>query len=126
MLPEVRAAEEQLFGSKVAEVDTYSLGSGGSLQDTLAVMGGCKPHDCSDHNAMWTVDFSSGHAGRVAGEITDESEVVVYLGDYARPQDDLTGSFCTSGSEREFTLEGRWYADEEIQAGADRNAAPTD
>jgi hypothetical protein len=32
---------------------------------------------------------------------------------------DLTGVFCTSGSEREFTLEGSWYADEEIQAGAD-------
>ncbi|MGC1385772.1 MAG: hypothetical protein WA823_18505 [Candidatus Acidiferrales bacterium] len=36
---------------------------------------------------------------------------------------DVTGVFCTSGSEREFTLEGSWYADEEIQAGADRNAA---
>jgi PAS domain S-box-containing protein len=37
--------------------------------------------------------------------------------------DDLTGIFCTSGSEREFTLEGSWYADQEIQAGADRDAA---
>jgi hypothetical protein len=36
---------------------------------------------------------------------------------------DLTGGFCTSGSEREFTLEGSWYANEEIQAGADRDAA---
>ena len=36
---------------------------------------------------------------------------------------DLTGCFCTSGSEREFTLEGSWYADEEIQAGADRDVA---
>jgi hypothetical protein len=28
------------------------------------------------------------------------------------PQDtDVTGVFCTSGSEREFTLEGSWYAD---------------
>lgn len=25
---------------------------------------------------------------------------------------DVTGVFCTSGSEREFTLEGSWYADE--------------
>ena len=39
---------------------------------------------------------------------------------------DVTGVFCTSGSEREFTLEGSWYADEEIQAGADRNAAAAD
>ena len=36
---------------------------------------------------------------------------------------DVTGVFCTSGSEREFTLEGSWYADEEIQAGADRDTA---
>jgi hypothetical protein len=36
---------------------------------------------------------------------------------------DLTGIFCTSRSEREFTLEGSWYADQEIQAGADRDAA---
>ena len=27
---------------------------------------------------------------------------------------EVTGGFCTSGSEREFTLEGSWYADEEI------------
>ena len=36
---------------------------------------------------------------------------------------DLTRVFCTSGSEREFTLEGSWYADEEIQAGTDRDTA---
>ena len=40
--------------------------------------------------------------------------------------DEVTGAFCTSGSEREFTLEGSWYADEEIQAGADRNAVAAD
>ena len=34
---------------------------------------------------------------------------------------DLTGVFCTSGSEREFTPEGSWYADEEILAGTDRD-----
>jgi hypothetical protein len=38
---------------------------------------------------------------------------------------DVTGVFCTSGSEREFTLEGSWYADEEIQAGADRDVVAT-
>ena len=27
---------------------------------------------------------------------------------------DLTRDFCTRGNEREFTLEGSWYADEEI------------
>lgn len=36
---------------------------------------------------------------------------------------DLTGVFCTSGSEREFTLEERWYAHEAVQAGADHHAA---
>ena len=39
---------------------------------------------------------------------------------------DVTGVFCTSGSEGEFTLEGSWYADEEIQAGADRDPAAAD
>jgi hypothetical protein len=34
----------------------------------------------------------------------------------------VTGDFYTSGGEREFTREGSRYADEEIQAGADRNA----
>jgi hypothetical protein len=38
---------------------------------------------------------------------------------------DVTGFFCTSGSEREFTQEGSWYADEEIQAGADRDVVAT-
>ena len=38
----------------------------------------------------------------------------------------MTGVFCTNGSEREFTLEGSWYADEEIQAGADRDLAAAD
>ncbi len=35
---------------------------------------------------------------------------------------DLTGVFCTSGSEREFTVNDRWYANVEIQAEADRDA----
>ncbi|MGB7284005.1 MAG: hypothetical protein WBE13_17195 [Candidatus Acidiferrum sp.] len=39
---------------------------------------------------------------------------------------DLTGIFCTSGSEREFTLKERWYADKEIQTGADCHAAAAD
>jgi hypothetical protein len=33
----------------------------------------------------------------------------------------LTGLICTCGSERELTLKGSWYADEEIHAGADRS-----
>ena len=39
---------------------------------------------------------------------------------------DVTGDFCTSGSEREFTLEGSWYANEEAQAGTDCFPAATD
>ena len=39
---------------------------------------------------------------------------------------DVTGVFCTSGSERESTLEERWYADKTIQAGADRESAAAD
>jgi len=30
------------------------------------------------------------------------------------PACDVNGVFCTNGSEREFTLEERWYADEEV------------
>jgi hypothetical protein len=41
-------------------------------------------------------------------------------------QCDLTGDLCTSGSEREFTLKERWYANQEIQAGADCDAAAAD
>src|ERR1700691_4297147 len=39
---------------------------------------------------------------------------------------DLRGLFCTSGSEREFTQEGRWYGHEEAQAGADCSVAAAD
>ncbi len=39
---------------------------------------------------------------------------------------DVTGVFCTSGSERESTLEERWYADKTIQAGADCESAAAD
>ena len=47
-----------------------------------------------------------------------------YKGAYEfQSRSDLTRVFCTSGSEREFTLEGSWYADEEIQAGTDRDTA---
>jgi hypothetical protein len=50
---------------------------------------------------------------------TNNTDVVSNMGLWG----DVTGVFCTSGSEREFTLEGSWYADEEIQAGADRDTA---
>jgi hypothetical protein len=39
---------------------------------------------------------------------------------------DVTGFSWTSGSWREFTLEEGWYADEEIQAGANRDVAPAE
>ncbi|MGB7282733.1 MAG: helix-turn-helix domain-containing protein [Candidatus Acidiferrum sp.] len=45
---------------------------------------------------------------------------------HGRRVSDLTGIFCTSGSEREFTLKERWYADKEIQTGADCHAAAAD
>jgi len=41
-------------------------------------------------------------------------------------ESDVTGDFCTSGNERESTEEDRWYADQEVQAGTDRNAAAAD
>lgn len=47
----------------------------------------------------------------------------------AQPGDgglDVTGDFCTSGNERESTKEDRWYVDQEVQTGTDRNAAAAD
>ena len=44
----------------------------------------------------------------------------------AANQLDVTGDFCTSESERESTLEERWYAHEEVQAGADRYPTAAD
>jgi hypothetical protein len=35
----------------------------------------------------------------------------------------LTGVFWAGGSEREFTLEGSWYADERVRAAANRDLA---
>jgi hypothetical protein len=49
-----------------------------------------------------------------------------YVEENGSPATDLTGIFCTSGTEREFILKERWYADEEIQARADRDAAAAD
>lgn len=64
MLPEVKKAEQRLFGKEAVQVESFTLGlgDGGELHGTWAVMGGCKPHDCGDHNAMWTVDLSTGQA----------------------------------------------------------------
>lgn len=42
---------------------------------------------------------------------------------YKPSEEGLTVVFCTSESEIECTLEGSWYADGEIQAGADRDTA---
>jgi hypothetical protein len=57
-----------------------------------------------------------GLAPHAIAEVVQGSRQGMYKGD-------VTGVFCTSGSEREFTLEGSWYADEEIQAGADCDTA---
>ena len=39
---------------------------------------------------------------------------------------DLTGDFCTSRSEREFTGRTAGYANQEAQGGTDRNVAAAD
>jgi hypothetical protein len=58
-----------------------------------------------------------------APESSSDKQAAESDGSHIAIRSDLTGIFCTSGSEREFTLEGSWYADQEIQAGADRDAA---
>jgi hypothetical protein len=77
-LPEVKKAEQRLFGERTAEIDRLEVISE-TRQGTLAVTSHCKAHACPDHYAVWTVDLSTGEA---AGALADESEVVVYLGDY--------------------------------------------
>ena len=59
---------------------------------------------------------SAGLAQKVATPIgPTEQELERAKKDAVRDyRNDLTGVFCTSGSEREFTLEGSWYADQEI------------
>jgi len=77
-LPEVKKAEQRLFGEKTADVEALEVTSE-AVQGTIAVTTRCKAHFCSDHYAVWTVDLSTGEA---AGALADESEVAVYLGDY--------------------------------------------
>ncbi len=99
-----------------------SLSAGGSTLTELGADG--VPHLVNTQSALsphpdWFYPpfvLSSGlsspeYASSYAGEETQNSA----------PAHDLTGVFCTSGSEREFTLEESWYADKEIQAGADRD-----
>ena len=79
-------------------------------------------------NGFPTTDAApAGPAGSLPFSLSDiltlangDSE---YQGSVTLIGTDLTGVFCTSGSEREFTLEESWYADEKIQAGADRDTA---
>jgi hypothetical protein len=78
VLPEVKKAEQRLFGERTAEIDGLEVISE-TQQGTFAVTTHCKAHACPDHYAVWTVDLSTGEA---AGAIADESEIVVYLGDY--------------------------------------------
>lgn len=78
VLPEIKKAEQRLFGAKTADVDRLEVTSQ-SLQGALAMTTRCKAHFCPDHYAVWTVDLSTGEA---AGALADTSEVVVYLGDY--------------------------------------------
>lgn len=75
---EIKRAEQRLFGEKTAEVESLGVTSE-TLQGGLAVTTHCQPHFCPEHYAVWTVDLSTG---QVAGALADETEVVVYLGDY--------------------------------------------
>jgi hypothetical protein len=81
-VPEVNKAERRLFGEKTADVDALEVTSE-ALEGSVAIMTRCKAHFCPDHYAVWTVDLSTGQA---AGVLADESEIAVYLGDYASAQ----------------------------------------
>jgi hypothetical protein len=81
-LPEVKKAEQRLFGERTAEVDRLEVISE-TQQGNFAVTTHCKAHACPDHYAVWTLDLSTGEA---AGALADESEILVYLGDYGSPE----------------------------------------
>jgi hypothetical protein len=74
------------------------------------------PQSSSFHRSQRSTPLATDAKARFHTKREVPSRYIVYL----------TGDFCTSGSEREFTLEERWYAHEEIQAGANRNAAAAD
>jgi hypothetical protein len=83
---------------------------------------------CSDEERITLLDYFRAPLPRHPLEEGWGVDAEIILSAISRSSDltDLTGVFCTSGSEREFTQEERWYADEEIQAGADRSAATAD
>ena len=87
--PELKERVQRLFGEKAAEIEGHSTGSKrvvnvpdrpGQL-DSFAVFEFCLSRD-SAHGGMMIEDIQSSR-GEVAGILYDESEMVVYLGDYA-------------------------------------------
>jgi hypothetical protein len=85
--PQIKKLEKLLFGERATEIDGYTTGST-RLSGPLAVIEFCKPHDCGNHGGMLTVDVSKNEpsTGNAAGIIYDESEVVVYIGDYGNKE----------------------------------------
>jgi hypothetical protein len=77
-LPAMKRAEQFLFGERTPEVDGLGVTSE-TLQGAFAVTTHCQAHSCPNHYAVWTLDLSTG---QTAGALADQSEIVVYLGDY--------------------------------------------
>src|SRR5580658_2740294 len=104
------------------------------VSDIRSVQGGCSRFSrccylisvLSSHlcGGTWAPGLSRSHldsAVELGGPDRNSKPLPASPSDYCAmvrtplrpPTTDVTGVFCTSGSEREFTLEGSWYADEE-------------
>ena len=72
-----------MFGERAVDIEDYTTESI-RYSGPLAVIDFCKPHACDHHGGMLTIDVSTDQAsrGNAAGILFNESEVVVYLGDY--------------------------------------------
>ena len=85
--PQIKKLEELLFGERATEIEGYTTGSA-RISGPIAVVEFCKPHFCGDHGGLLTVDVSKDQAsaGKAAGILYDESEIVVYVGDYGNKE----------------------------------------
>ncbi len=91
---EVRSVEQRLFGPRASDLESYTS-ENEYLSGNVVVFEFCKPDSCAENGGMLAVDASAHNAnGRAAGILYDETEVVVYLGDYGY-KENLPSEFRT-------------------------------
>jgi uncharacterized protein YecT (DUF1311 family) len=83
-IPAIEKASARVFGARVRTFQTYQTGSGGKVSEGILTISCCKPHDCPSFGGVFTFDVNTGKA---AGALYNQTEVTVYLGDYASIQE---------------------------------------